>query len=470
MRYTEFANFPKPGLTENVLNELNMSPSSLERFLTANADLFVGGFEAECIVSSALTFEPTKDMSVDERINGRTTMDEIFNFFNLEPTDRGWRKMNKEYEEWVESEVNEYISEHLQGEMEELAEKHNYSLDEEDWESPKQFEYEARENLRDEAPNKIDLNLDRFFWQLGNIDHYSEVGDYYNFDWTYISSNDDMTYDRNAAEAQAEELSNNYLGKTVLVNDGYHGRRHSDAYVIEPDGSLDKGREDDEDMGMEIISYPMPLEEMMDDLESVFRYIDHNCYTNDSTGLHINLSFKDGSVADIDYMKLILFLGDDQVLSDFERTANEYTQSSFAYLSNKTAKLRNAIPSDIARSFDLMKQGLMKEAGKIIADTSAGKYFSVNMKGSYIEFRSMGGDYITKWHSIKNGVMRFAQAMAIAADPNAERKEYALKLYKFLAKDNPQEFRDAIQAFSLYNGDLISRDALLTYLKNKRAK
>jgi hypothetical protein len=462
MRYSDFANFPQP-LKEETLNELNMSPSSLEKFLDSNVDLFIGGFEAECLLPGGLHFEEKPDMSYDERIDGRTSMDDIYNFFNLDNYSRGWRRMNSEYEDWVESKVNEYIGEYLEREMEEMADKHNSNLDEEDWESPSYFEDDARDYLKEQAHEKQDLSVEAFMWDVGHLDHYSEIGDYYDLEWPYHST-DEKHFDVEVAEEQSEELSNNYLGKTVIVNDKYHGRRHSDAYVIEPDESV-KDKEDSEAMGMEIISYPMPLEEMMDDLESVFRYIDHNCYTNDTTGLHINLSFKEGGIDNLDYVKLILFLGDDYVLRDFERESNTYAESSLQSLMTTTRGKYNRNVGDIARSFELLKQGLAKEAGSIIATRNFGKYYSVNMKNGYIEFRSMGGDYITKWESIKIGIMRFVQAMQVASDPMAERKAYALKLYKLLSKDGSPDFKNAVQAFTLYNGDIISKDSLVTYLR-----
>lgn len=462
MRYSEFANFSQP-LQEETLNELNMSPSSLEKFLSSNIDLFIGGFEAECIVPDALDHTEIKDMSYDERI---TDFDDILNFFGFDQYDirrnHGLKKMYSDYEDWVSSLISNYVGERLENEMQERADDYNKDEEEEDWEDPSYFEDDAREHLENQARHDLDLSESEFLYDLNRITDMSEVADYYNFDWPHMTT-EDKTFDVGSAEEQAEDLSNNYLGKTVIVNDTYHGGRHSDAYVIEPDQSV-RDSEDPNAMGMEIISYPMPLEEMMDDLESVFRYIDHECYTNENTGLHINLSLT-GGMENIDYVKLILFLGDDYVLRDFERESNEYTQSSLTNLIKVSKNKHQNNVGDMARSFDLLKQGLAKEAASIIAERNPGKYYSVNVKNGYIEFRSMGGDYITKWQSIKTSIMRFAQALAVASDPMAERKEYALKLYKLLSKDGAPEVKNAIQAFTLYNGDILTKESLISYLR-----
>ena len=57
---------------------------------------------------------------------------------------------------------------------------------------------------------------------------------------------------------------------------------------------------------------------------------------------------------------------------------------------------------------------------------------TINVKDNYIELRSMGNDYMNKLPLVKNMIMRYAQAYAVAIDPNAYKQEYAKKLTKLV--------------------------------------
>jgi hypothetical protein len=441
-----------------ILNELKMNPGHLAKFAAKSGDEIVGGFEAECILADVRDAESGPDYSVDGRFGYRVDMSDMESFFELDSrTDAGMRKLEQSYDEWKESSVKNFIDEHVEDLATEMAEDHNHRHDEEDHMDPKEFEYEAREELKDRAENKLDLSLHQFLWEHGHITDWREVSDEFDIPWPHmLEAPDGSAWDEDIALDAAEQLKR-YLSKPIKVNNEYHGERKAGSYHIEPDTSLTP--EDGTDMGIEIVSPPMKLDEMIEDLENVMQFIDFNAYTNDSTGLHINLSIPN---TEVDYTKLVLFMGDAHVLQTFGRQANTYAQSSLRDLNGLVQR------GEASRAFDLLKQGLLDTAGKTLRDRNLGKYFSVNMQSGYVEFRSIGGDYIIMWNDIKNTILRFAQALKVATDPMAERKEYALKLYKLLSQGGKYDgYKDAVQVFSMYGSGVLSKDKMREYLRTR---
>ena len=148
----------------------------------------------------------------------------------------------------------------------------------------------------------------------------SDVSASFEISWPYWTSNDEMQ-GKVDIESVADDFGN-FVGKRVNWSSSYHrGRREPNAYVVEPDGSLDP--DSSEDMGLEFVSPPMPIDEMIDQLNEVQKWAKgYGCYTNDSTGLHINISVPGFSRDKLDFVKLALLLGDKYVLEQFGRSSN----------------------------------------------------------------------------------------------------------------------------------------------------
>jgi hypothetical protein len=193
---------------------------------------------------------------------------------------------------------------------------------------------------------------------------------------------------------------------------------------------------------LEIVSPPLPLEQALEKLEQVTDWANSpegNCYTNSSTGLHMGVSvpFKGG---DVDYLKLILFLGDEYVLQSFGREANTYTKSAMS-------KFRENIKggrADPMGAIKLMQSGLLELAHREIQKgVGEGKYTSAHIQKGYIEFRSAGGDWLAEENAdpekLSSTLLRYARAMSIAANPGEERREYAKKLYKLVAPEGDSQ-------------------------------
>jgi hypothetical protein len=309
------------------------------------------------------------------------------------------------------------------------------------------YEYDERSFLDDRYQTMSDIqsNFD-ISWP-----HYYDIND---------GQSGDMEIDQIADEFGS------YMGKPVNASSSYHGaRREAGHYVVEPDGSLEG--DNPGDGGLEFVSPPMPIDEMISDLNKVKAWAGRTgCYTNDSTGLHINISVPDYSIDKLDYVKLAILMGDEYILDLFGRSGNTYAKSAMG-------KIKSALkqkPEAAAQIMDLMKQGLDGAATKAIHTGITDKYTSINTKTGYIEFRSPGGDWLdSNFAKIENTLLRFTVALSAAINPEAYRKEYLTKLYKLLSEGMADKSDvDVIQLFSNYSAGELDKPALIRQVRAKQ--
>jgi hypothetical protein len=292
----------------------------------------------------------------------------------------------------------------------------------------------------------------------------SDIQSNFDISWPhYYDINDGQDGDMDIDQV-ADEFSS-YMGKPVNASKSYHGaRREAGHYVVEPDGSLEG--DNPGDGGLEFVSPPMPIDEMISDLNKVKEWAGKTgCYTNDSTGLHINISVPDYSIDKLDYVKLAILMGDKYILDLFGRTGNTYAKSAMG-------KIKSALqqkPEAAAQIMDLMKQGLDGAATKAIHSGITDKYTSINTKTGYIEFRSPGGDWLdANFDKIENTLLRFTVALSAAINPEAYRKEYLTKLYKLLSEGMDKSDVDVIQLFSNYSAGELDKPALIRQVRQKQ--
>jgi RNA polymerase sigma factor (sigma-70 family) len=284
----------------------------------------------------------------------------------------------------------------------------------------------------------------------------SDVSNNYDVDWPYMTGGGG-----NDGSRDWDEIGNSLhtaVDMPVKVSSGYHNAaRKEGQFIVEPDTSLEP--DDREDFGLEIVSPPMPLLTALEKLQQVCDWANSNegnAYTNSSTGLHMGVSvpFKGG---DVDYLKLILFLGDEYVLRSFGREANTYTKSAMS-------KFRENIKggrADPMSAIKLMQSGLIELAHREIQKgVGDGKYTSAHIQKGYIEFRSPGGDWLAEESAdpekLSSTMLRFARAMSLAANPAEERREYAKKLYKLVAPEGDSE----LALFSQYAAGELTAEQL----------
>lgn len=254
-----------------------------------------------------------------------------------------------------------------------------------------------------------------------------------------------------------EEITDSFqkaVGMDVDYATEYHkGDRPIDSYMIEPDSSIKPDNATD-DFGLEFISPPLPLEDAIEQIKQVKSWAQAgNAYTNSTTGLHMNISLPGYSIDNLDYIKLVLFLGDEWILDQFKRSSNEYARSSIDFINQRISNNVDLLP----QALEKMRQGFNNLASKIIHQGYTQKTLSVSMLDNRVEFRAPGNNWLDmNLNTVINTLMHNVDVLNLALDPQKEKREYTKKLYKLLAPVNP----DAIKLFVDYQNGEINRDQL----------
>lgn len=466
---------------EQSLLEVNMSPSALR--LAASKIDARAGMEFEVIVAGADSgdnddYEVEPDYDMDRTPE---SIRDIIDFFSHgdwvdNNTDSLENRLHEQYGEWQLEKMDEdwadneeyHVYQWVLNMVEDSDILEALELDP-DTEMSKEIRMkyvelciEEQNSVYEDAKND---HMDEFMGEdreeewLG--ENYSSMQEFegrpYNMTWPYMRE-DNSGNGGDSIETIGDEFSD-MIGKTVHTSSSYHGaRRASDAYALEPDSSLDP--DDQRDAGLEFVSPPMPLSEMLDDLKKIVAWCKvRGNYTNDSTGLHMNISVPGYSIDKLDYVKLALFLGDEYILKAFGRESNTYCKSALQ-------KIRQRIrPEDREAVLAKMGQELSLSASKIIHSGITDKYTSINTKSDYIEFRSPGGDWLSEdIEKLESTLLRFVVALNIAIDPSAYKQEYAKKLYKLLSPAD--DGSNVVQLFSNYKSGKIERTELIQQLKS----
>jgi hypothetical protein len=344
----------------------------------------------------------------------------------------------------ITARVSEMENEFAQTEFEDRGRIYDAAFEE--FSEEQADEYDERSFLDDKYPYMTDVqnNFD-ISWP-----HYIDMND---------GSDGDMDVD------QVADNFSRAIGKPVNASRQYHGgRREAGHYVVEPDGSLEG--DNPGDGGLEFVSPPMPIDEMIADLNKVKAWADKTgCYTNESTGLHINISVPNYTLAKLDYVKLALLMGDEYVLELFDRSGNTYAKSAIGKI--KTMLQRN--PDIAPQVMDKMREHMEDIATKAIHSGTTDKYTSINTKTGYIEFRSPGGDWLdANFDKIEDTLLRFTVALSAAIDPQAYRQEYLKKLYKLLEGSQTKGGPDVLQLFTNYSAGELDKAALIRQLRQKQ--
>jgi hypothetical protein len=377
------------------LFEITMSPSSLKKLSAQTGAL--AGMEFEMIVPGVKGEDQDQepDYDYDERAS---SIDDICNFFydgdfnGRRQIDDLRERLRDSYEQWADEQLNndwsdqgiDYLYQYVKNNVDDetIIEALGLEPDEagnepvigrEQWAEYAQRSWEENNDTYDEA-------LSEFRDEWYNDDSHEETW----LDDEGINSMMDVenTYggivtwphwsDPNAGETDVEQVADEFshaIGREVRASENYHSGRverpstKSLHYIIEPDGSLDP--DDSNDAGLEFVSPPLPIEELLSDLNKVKEWAGmYGCYTNASTGLHINVSVPgwDGDMNKLDYVKLAVLLGDEFVLDSFGRAGNTYAKSAMG-------KIRSIVKQNPAKAQELlqrMKLGMDQLASKAI--------------------------------------------------------------------------------------------------------
>lgn len=175
------------------------------------------------------------------------------------------------------------------------------------------------------------------------------------------------------------ELLNNELSPVNI-----HGFRtyHSDFVPDANNFKLERDLSGGENMA-EIITGPLDYYSAKYYLVKILKFIDTYGYTNDNSSIHINLSFQDACVGDINILRQILTIDEDDIYKKFpSRENNIYAKS-----------VRNIIPY---KDYDFGNISINTVVNVLQIPSS--KYYGINFqhinseKSKRIEFRYMGGE------------------------------------------------------------------------------
>lgn len=461
---------------EQRLDEISMSPSSLRAFAgSPAAQGMTIGFEAEMVVlgmepAEDDEYESEPDYDMDETVETSSLMalqDDLANFFRPSESRRSIERAVEQFNEGLLEHMEEEFQEWLSDNQDEVraAYKDDTELSDEEIQQSMDADDSTYTSI-------VDSLRDRFYGDWDDLRKYLLDNDLesmrdwareYNLDWPHWTEpygGGEGGVSDESINMVADELKK-VLGAKVNWGTSYKSvTRSMTDWALEPDPSINTSGEDEG--GLELISPPMPLANGLAKLERFFDWASsYGVYTNRSTGFHMGVSIPDQTMDNIDHLKLVLFLGDQHVLEKFGRSANNYTKSMLAQMKGKAEKV------DVISAFDIMRKGMDMIAGKALGDQiipRGDRYVSVNIKSNYVEFRSAGGDYLSNKDKIRDTLLRYVRVMALAADPNAERQEYAKKLYKLLSSITGDE-TNTIKAFSLYRAGAINRSDLIGMLK-----
>lgn len=469
-------------LEDEYLGEINMSTGSLRQEAARTGA--IAGMEFEMIVPNTENddgdLEPDYDQ--DERCR---SIDDAVQFFHdgdyngRREVERLRERMQNDFQEWLIERIDqdwdrdgeEYIEEWVRNNVDDSEWRDNVDDNTDEQEAFEEFvanvHADAGSNYHqsalDEYREENYGSYDESDWlDDQDLDRMSGVENAYDISWPYWTT-------VGGGEASIEDVAGDFeshIGRTTRASGSYHSGRvqrpgpNALHYVVEPDGSLDG--DNPGDTGLEFVSPPLPIDEILSDLNQVKTWAkEYGCYTNDSTGLHINISVPNYSRENLDFVKLALLMGDKYVLDLFGRASNTYAKSA---LDMVKSNVRNN-PDSAQQLLDKMKGNLDSLATKAIHSGVTSKYTSINTKDGHIEFRSPGGDWLDQnFDQIENTLLRFTVAMSAALNPEAYREEYLKKLYKLLTEDNKDD-SDTIKYFSEYVAGKIPRAALRSFVK-----
>ena len=519
MRYSQI----KQALKEaEIIDEVSMSPSSLEAFANSpEADGMLMGIEFEMCVPNASTGDDEPEWEYDYNQNESAyDIDDIVNFFRngdfsnmgRSDADRARSEMFDEYLEWSYSAANQYIDDNvddldtlirdrLEGEVSrdeaeedartrwieanpdkdpngeeadaeirlitlELIEDRVNELMGDTDSNEYQYAYdEARQEMEDDFRNGGDGDQAAWLSDIG-VSDMQDAERQWGFDWPHMY---DANEGNSGGDADVDQVADDFYGATGYEARGF-GNYHSGSrsqqqeqgyFIIEPDASIDANQGD---AGLEFISPAMPLKDGLTMLKKVKQWAKlAGCYTNKSTGLHMNISVPNMTTDNLDYVKLALFLGDEYVLQEFGRAYNTYAKSAMKIVREKIQQN----PENATALLAKMKEHLGAAASKLVHSGVTQKYTSINTKGNYVEFRGPGGNYLDEdLPKLLNTALRLAQSLRIATDESAYKQEYAKKLYKLISPEGEwTDPNNSVALFSRYALGQINKSELVNNVR-----
>ena len=460
---------------DQFISEVLMRPSAIKRDATALRPTI--GIEFE-LIAPGFT-EPESEVEPDYTADrGVSTIENLIDFYdagyaNDSSSLRRLRtSLNNDYAEWLkerasnswredyegiikrdlQSKYPEYSEDELQQRFDEIVNDGEY--DEYYRALREEYFEEYIDDIRDRPSVQREFLIDT------GIRWLSEVPDVYSMvSWPYMQSqssdNDDV--EEMAMQDIAQSLGP-YLKRGVDYTTSHRSGTVKQHFMVMPDSSIAAGSGE---IGAEIVSPPMSLDAMRDTIDRIKAWAaQYGARTDSSCGLHMNISTPNFNKSTLDYLKLVLLLGDYYILKQFDRLANEYAESS---LSKIAAGIERQTPATMAKYFDALRRGLDRAASETMAHMRTNEHVSVSVRGigqDWVEFRGPGNDWLSQsTDTLMNTAYRMVVALDASMDPQKYRQEYLKKLYKLLSSAHPDE-EDIIKLFVQYSAVRSSSEPL----------
>lgn len=452
---------------DQFISEVLMRPSAIKRDATALRPKI--GIEFELIAPGFTASEEEIEPDYTSDL-GATTIDSLLDFYDVRSgvndsnSIRSLRtRLNDDYSEWlVERAYNSWredyegiIKQDLQSKYPEYSEDEiQQRFDEIDNDGEGDEYYRAlREEYTEEYIDNIreQSRVQREFLAHQGIRWMSEVPNVYSMvSWPYYI--DTSIHNDDVEEMAMQNISNSlqqYLPQGVDYTTSHRSGTVKQHFMVMPDSSINAGSDE---IGAEIVSPPISLDAMRDTIDRIKAWAaQYGARTDNSCGLHMNISTPNFNRSTLDYLKLVLLLGDDYILKQFDRLANEYAESS---LSKISADIERQTPATMAKYFDAMRSGLDRAASETMARMRTNEHVSVSVRGTgqdWVEFRGPGNDWLSQsTDTLMNTAYRMVVALDASMNPQKYRQEYLKKLYKLLASAHPAE-EDIIKLFVQYS-------------------
>ena len=430
-------------LSEDIqkLLELNFND---QRLINSALDADIScGFEAEVVW-------PSDDSYVSEQIEQLSWSEINYHLYR-----RTLDKIEQEFHQWIQnkSEYTDRVDQKLQDEIDS-----SYSLYLEDWfdleyndvelkddetiqdyidNNELEGEYKEwlaerverdeidriREDALEELANEADYDMDEYI-----RDEWSTVMDFLGF-FNIDPEDLGITVDDDVVMDNIGDILNSEMGLDVEIERSYGDITIDDSttsWVVGPDSSIDA----DGGVGAEIKSYVYSSpRSMLEALESLYRILNkYGAYANRSTGLHVTMSWWKDENVPTNRLKMAVLMGDEYVLSQFNRLNNSYASSQYR-------NLYKAISAGMVPPANDIKE-IENNLSKWV---SIDKFRAIHFKNieneegnKLIEFRAAGGKYLDDFDKVSKIVSRYAIVMQAGHDPDFERESYVKALMRLL--------------------------------------
>ena len=279
---------------------------------------------------------------------------------------------------------------------------------------------------------------------IQDLSDISELIDYFDISLSDIDhilyTSPEYTYEEDLEtelEATSDGLTNNTIQTDALrfVRNTIAGELKTVVLKDASDTEWSVGEDGTSGVDAEIRSPVLPLHRGLNDMNRVFDIIrDTDMYTNEATGLHINIgTWSESEYQTVDWLKFLTILNPGRILQQFSRSNNQYAL-------DRVPALINSLKYDDFKYYSEM----VKNINNTVINTSV-KMSSVNLSKlpsyGYIELRAPGNTgYEHRGDEITALVRKIVRCLELASDPSAYKNQYLKKLYTLSGTIAPKNF------------------------------